>query len=205
MASELVRQGNVVWDIGSNVGLFAFAAAGLAGPSGRVVAVEPDDWLVGLLRRTAALSPPNRAPVTVLPAAVSDSQGLAQLHIAARGRSANYLENSGSSQAGGFRARSTVLTVTLDWLLQHLPAPDVLKIDVEGMEYRVLRGAEKLLSEVRPRVWCEVSHKNVEEVTHLLQAANYDLYDASAAFSAGQPVSKAVWDTLAIARTSSPI
>jgi hypothetical protein len=49
MAAELVRPGDIVWDIGANVGLFTFAAAGLASPRGHVIAVEPDTWLVSLL------------------------------------------------------------------------------------------------------------------------------------------------------------
>ena len=45
MVHEMVRPGDVVWDIGANVGLFAFAAANRAGSSGQVIAVEPDLWL----------------------------------------------------------------------------------------------------------------------------------------------------------------
>ena len=54
LAREFVKPGAVVWDVGANVGLFAFAAASLAGPGGQVVAMEPDAWLVQLLRRSAA-------------------------------------------------------------------------------------------------------------------------------------------------------
>lgn len=89
MVRELVRPGDVVWDIGANVGLFAFAAAHRAGSAGQVVAVEPDLWLVNLLRRSAARLDRADAQVTVIPAAVSESAGLASLHIAKRGRSGN--------------------------------------------------------------------------------------------------------------------
>ena len=53
LVKELVEAESVVWDIGANVGLFAFAAASLAGPRGQVVAMEPDAWLLQLLRRSA--------------------------------------------------------------------------------------------------------------------------------------------------------
>ena len=63
LVKEFVRPGSVVWDIGANVGLFTFAAASLAGPEGQVMAMEPDAWLVQLLRRSAKLQPPGSAPV----------------------------------------------------------------------------------------------------------------------------------------------
>src|SRR5271168_2308423 len=53
MARELVRPASVVWDVGANVGLFAFSAAAMAGPSGLVLAIEPDIWLAHLVDRSA--------------------------------------------------------------------------------------------------------------------------------------------------------
>src|SRR5882672_8676247 len=53
LAEELVRPGDTVWDVGANVGLFAFAAAGRSGSAGRVLAIEPDVWLVSLILRSA--------------------------------------------------------------------------------------------------------------------------------------------------------
>jgi 2-polyprenyl-3-methyl-5-hydroxy-6-metoxy-1,4-benzoquinol methylase len=75
MVRELVRPGMSVWDIGANVGLFSFAAASLGA---QVVAVEADLWLANLMHRSALL---NQLPVTVLPAAVSDRQGVSKLYL----------------------------------------------------------------------------------------------------------------------------
>ncbi len=198
MVDQLVRRGDVVWDIGANVGLFSFAAAGTAGPEGHVVALEPDTWLVGLLRRSTRLHVPERAQVVVVPAAVSDSMGLSKLHVASRGRSYNFMEGSVAILPVGTSSTDWVVTVTLDWLLQHLPAPQVLKIDVEGLEHCVLAGGSKLLSEVRPRIWCEVTPKNTEQVTSILQSANYGIYNANVDPLQRKLLPRAVWDTLAL-------
>ena len=198
MAVELVRSGDIVWDIGANVGLFTFAAAGLAGPRGRVIAVEPDTWLVSLLRRSAGLAVSGRAPVTVIPAAVSDLIGLGNLHIASRGRSANFMEQGATTQAGGTRKTNCVVAVTLDCLFDNLPTPRVLKIDVEGMEDRVLAGGVRLLTEARPKIWCEVSSRNTERVSKTLQGANYSMYNGSLDPVARTGLPQAVWDTVAL-------
>lgn len=174
--TEFVHPGATVWDVGANVGLFAFAAAAAAGPGGHVIAVEPDTWLVGLLRRSARLAG-DRAPVTVVPVAVSDQVGLARFHIARRNRSTNYLDGFGTTQTGGSREEQIVPTVTIDHLgAEAFPWPSVLKIDVEGAEVPALRGAAATLRH-RPVVICEVAGENSKEVAGLLADAGYRLYD----------------------------
>jgi len=202
MANELVKPGDVVWDVGANVGLFAFAAANRAGESGEVIAIEADLWLVSLLRRSAALLGPGKnASVTTLPAAASDSLGLAKFHIARRARSSNHLEGVGSTQTGGTRSTEHVLTITLDWLLERVRAPQVLKIDVEGVEHRVLAGAKAVLSKARPVIWCEVDPVNKDEVTRILHAHDYEIFYANLDPSQRQPLRQAPWETLACPRS----
>lgn len=195
---EHIRPGDVVWDVGANVGLFGIAAAGLAGPSGRVLLVEADTWLVGLLRRSAAAARATGLHVDVLPAAASDAVGIAEFEIARRGRAANYLADAmGSTSTGGVREAQLVPTVSLDWLLERFPAPRFLKIDVEGAEDRVLRGATRLLAEARPVLLCEVTGRVRDAVTAILRQARYRLYDAEAEASARRPLESAAWNTLA--------
>jgi hypothetical protein len=95
---ELVRPGDVVWDVGANVGIFAFAAAALAAPRGQVLAIEPDLWLVELLRRSARVQPKGSAPVAVIPCAVSDRVDMAEFCIAQRGRASNHLRGLGGGR-----------------------------------------------------------------------------------------------------------
>lgn len=91
MVRKLVRPGMIVWGIGANVGLFAFAAAAL---DAQVLAVEGDTWLANLLYRSVGL---NGLPVTVLPAAVSDSNGVSRLRLSAQGRAANSLNGQSTT------------------------------------------------------------------------------------------------------------
>jgi FkbM family methyltransferase len=197
ITEELVAPGDVVWDVGANVGLFAFAAAERAGPTGSVYAIEPDTWLVGLLRRSARLEVAKRAQVNVLAVAISDTVGVSRFHIANRARSANYLESCGSTQSGGVRESQWVVTVTLDWVLDQCPAPNVLKIDIEGAEGRALAGASRLLSCFRPRILCEVGQENGSTVSAILHSFGYILFDASAERSKRAPIENPAYSTLA--------
>jgi FkbM family methyltransferase len=180
MAHELVRPDTTVWDIGASVGLFSFAAAALGA---NVVAVEADIWIANLMHRSALL---NKLRVTVLPAAVSDSYGVSKLYLSDHGRESNSLTGNGSPQ--------TVVTVTLDWMLDHFPAPQVLKIDVEGMEYAVLSGAQKLL-QCRPLILCEVTERH-DLVGELLRGADYEYFAAREGNR--QPLRRPSRDTLAV-------
>jgi FkbM family methyltransferase len=198
LVDEHVREDSRVWDIGANVGVFTFGAASVA-LRGSTLAVEPDIWLAQLLRRSHRLRSNRRLNVTVLPAAISDRNGLATLLIARRGRASNALESAGGrSQAGGFRDKITVPTLTLDTLLEFAPAPTFVKVDVEGAEASVLRGATRLLREIRPRIYIEVGSENNAEVATLLRANDYLLFDGSRAAGERQSMRACVFNTLAL-------
>ena len=196
LAREVVQPGDVVWDIGANLGLFSFAAAAVAGPGGHVLAVEPDAVLVRLLRRSTATNQ-RHAPVEVLPAAVADELGVARFHIARRNRSTNHLDGFGTAQAGGIRATELVPTLTLDWLAARLPVPDVIKIDVEEAEVMVLKGASGVL-QARPTIICEVAGRNSTGVADILSAHGYVLYDGEQPGPRRSPAAAAPPNTLAI-------
>jgi len=180
MAEEIVKPGSVVWDVGANVGLFSLCAAATAGRSGFVLSIEPDFWLAHLITRSAQeLAQYDRSEVHVLCASVSDSNRVSSLGIAESARASNHLVGTtGSTAAREVRCIQPTVSLTLDFLLDYFPLPSVLKIDVETHEVGVLKGAVRLLREVRPTIWCEVSPANSAEITQLLHAARYQLYGA---------------------------
>lgn len=195
LVSECIANGNVVWDIGANVGLFSLAAAVASGSTGHVLAVEPDAVLVTLLRRSAAANP-RLGPVEVLPTAVADRIGVSSFHIARRNRSTSHLAGFGTTQTGGTRHVELVPTITLDWLLDQFPVPDVVKIDVEAAELLVLSGGARLLA-ARPTIICEVAAANAAAVHKILSDYGYVLYDGDERRDRRVPVSTAPELTLA--------
>ena len=186
-AKMATTTGAVVWDVGANVGLFTFVAAGLAGPTGTVVAVEPDYWLAANLRRASQWNPES-AEIIVIPAAISDRVGLTDLVVAKNNRAANYITAGGGSPVtGGARERHTVPTLTLNCLAESLPMPDVLKIDVEGAEVLVLAGADHVLDN-RPTIFIETGERTSAAVHHILAGYGYSYIDASTGRSCDMPV-----------------
>jgi FkbM family methyltransferase len=162
--------GDVIWDVGANIGLHAVSAR-LAAPHARVVAFEPSPSTLGLLWRHAAL---NGGGVDVLSLALSDRPGLATLHIATAG---NTGMTTLSPQPGGeYAARAIVATSRGDDLVSagQVPAPTVVKLDVEGHEARVLDGmAATLASAACRRVVFEDAPGEATPVKDRLRAAGF--------------------------------
>lgn len=172
MADRFVTELSCVWDIGANCGTMAFSAA----REKQIVAVEADPFLVGLLQKSVAL---NGVPVKILAAAAFSHASLAEFSIARRGRASNYLTSvGGRSQTGGERGRILVPTLPLDLLLDTFDPPTFIKIDVEGAEVEVLKGAFRILREIRP-VYYEAGTKTSDQCLADLASANYGVTQGS--------------------------
>ena len=197
LAAEFVPSRGVVWDVGANIGLFAFSAAHHAGPDGSVIAFEADTWLVQLLRRSASVQPETSARVEVVPVAVANECGLRTFNLSSRSRATNALSGYGAGGAG-IKEAQTVPAVSLDWCAQHRPLPDVIKIDVEGAELEVLTGAREILQARRPVILCEVTSKSSPGVTALLKDMGYRIFNGDAAPASRTELPAAPWSTLAI-------
>lgn len=171
--AEHVPSGGVVWDIGANIGFYSLIASRLVG-DGTVVAFEPLPDNQEAIRRNLALN--EVANVELIGIALSDREGQAELEIHASPTWAK-LDTSGDTS---FKRDSEVSgqvrvdVSTMDAQLEHVAAPDLVKMDIEGAEVAALRGADRLLRERRPTLICELHGTNAA-VTELLQAYGYDV------------------------------
>lgn len=175
----LVRRGDVVWDIGANVGLFGMAAATRAGSDGKVICFEPDTTLIALLRRNAALFR-SAAEITIISAAVAGSTGIRQFNVSARARAENALAGYGNADGGPIRESYAVVTLSIDDCLSWLPVPNVVKIDIEGAEVEILSRKSRLLRQIRPLIFCEINEPNREVIGDILIENDYSMFDAVA-------------------------
>lgn len=193
---RLVRPGDTVLDVGSNVGELALAAAHICGSGGRVLAVEADPFLASLVQFTSLEKANADVNLEVLCAAASGTSGFSRFNLAERGRAANALAASGSTQMGGVRGALLVPTVTVDSIVAAWHVPSLIKIDVEGAEIQVLAGAVKTLGTHRPVVLFEVTLAS-GEIETLLADLGYRIFDPAAA-SFDQSLEHCLFNTLAV-------
>jgi len=150
----LAQQAKTVIDIGANTGLFALLAA-KANPDCRVWAFEPVPFIFDMLQKNIALNGlTNLKPV---PVAISDNIGETIFYIT----HTSVGVPTDSSSCAGFRSDVEEIrlpTTTLDEFVkqQSLSSVDLVKIDAEATEAKVIRGARETLRVHRPFVICEV-------------------------------------------------
>lgn len=134
-----LKPGHVFVDIGAHIGYYSAMAALLVGPNGKVIAFEPCPVNYALLARNIE---PYGAIVRTYPLAVSDAAGYATLYLSN--------ENSGDHRLAYTPERDNIFIRTIaldDFEPLRGERVDFLKVDVQGHEYEVLKGALRILNE----------------------------------------------------------
>jgi FkbM family methyltransferase len=163
-----LRKGDVAIDVGAYVGMWSVKAAIAVGRNGKVVAVEPSDenrkWLVGNIEGL---------PVAVVPVVVSDKNGTEKF----------YVSNVTSCNSIVYKQSKSIElpSRTIDQIVvdEHLPHVDFIKVDAEGAELKVLRGAIETLKGNNVRLAIASYHETaegvpeVDEVVRLLNGLGY--------------------------------
>lgn len=153
---RLVQQGDLVCDVGANIGVYSVQLNKAVGDSGRILAFEPVPITFDVLNHNIkSLGLRNIATYNL---AVSDSSGTVQMEIpeySAGGK--NYYQAHIATNPTASTAGVSIRSEKLDLLLAGERSPSFIKIDVEGAELSVIRGAENTISSHRPAMMIEIA------------------------------------------------
>jgi FkbM family methyltransferase len=173
---EMSQPGMVLPDIGAHLGSIALGLARIIGSSGgRVVAFEADPENAATLIENRDRNGQQQA-IDIVPSAVwsCSSPGI-QFRKGGGKRSHGGVESGGLRPVLGSGDLIRVPAMSLDdFIANGGPIPHVVKIDVEGAEYEVIRGGEQLFAKHRPALVAEVHHKLAEhEIRGWLEKVGY--------------------------------
>lgn len=168
---QLVRKGDVCIDIGANLGYYTRTLARLAGPAGRVYAVEPVPPILAVLRHNAGRC----RNVEILPYALGrEERTVTMANDSVRetgyfGTGRNFVKHSDAAADAEFTAqmrRGSELFGTLERL-------DFVKCDIEGYEVVVMEEMRSLLERFRPTVLIETGGENRKRIVSLFTELDY--------------------------------
>jgi FkbM family methyltransferase len=151
---DYVVGGSLVIDVGANVGFFSRRFAKWVGDSGMVIAIEPEDHNFNILARVLKEEGLSHR-VRTLKAVAAEKPGAAFLEI-------NVLHPA-DHKLSLDEAGQSVKAVTLDDLMERETLrPSLIKIDVQGAEMLVLKGAAKILRNFGPVLFVELHEEGLK-------------------------------------------
>lgn len=147
--ADHVKPGMCCVDVGSHLGYYTMLMADLAGESGHVLSVDPQDWACQCQHRSLDLNG-FRSRVHIEPVAAGAENGEGSLYAHP------YLTGDASLEQRAHLGKCEDVTIeTLDLLLERWGhAPDFVKIDAERLEWQVLEGMSRTIAEKRPLTIC---------------------------------------------------
>jgi FkbM family methyltransferase len=135
---RFVREGDVVFDVGANRGIYVARLARQVGPRGHVYAFEPNPAFASCLARTAATA----GCVTMLPYALSDSEGEVRLSVPSNAEMASLATQEEPDVPSVACAARRLDALAASGEVAH---PQFIKMDIEGAEHRAFAGGRAML------------------------------------------------------------
>jgi FkbM family methyltransferase len=189
--AQHLQSGGTFVDVGAHIGYYSLKAAVVLGPTGHVIAVEPNPQMAGALRDNIHAS--GATIVAVQPVACSDSEATLEFFASAGSNTGESSLSLSNASQGGQPVRSyRVRARPLDAIIQEtgVSRVDVLKIDVEGAELLVLKGAQKTLGQYHPVVIVELVESQLSamgtssaEIVEFLRSQGYTARHTSSEFN----------------------
>jgi FkbM family methyltransferase len=178
---RFLEPGMTFLDAGANEGIYSVFAAQRLGADGTVWAFDPSPREISRLTRNLEL---NNLRVRVFPMALANQTGEAEMWVAGYGHEGLNTMGQFSHEVAG-SARQLIQVTTVDDIVKENPLTrlDVIKIDVEGAELKLLHGASETLRRYRPLLLLEVADRTLrdqgssrEQLLDYLRTLEYELY-----------------------------
>jgi FkbM family methyltransferase len=160
---NIIKPGDVCWDIGANIGFYTCLFSILTGAPGKVVAFEPVRATLRFLSANVAINRLHN--VVVISKALGDRRETREIFY----RTPDTAEGTASFRTSIGSYSEQVEIDTVDHLYNGLNLPDFIKIDVEGYQTEVLNGARRFLKHHQPLVMLEVRERD-QDATEGLEA-----------------------------------
>jgi len=176
---DLIKQGYVVVDIGANIGLYSLLAAKKLKNTGKVYSFEPSKFVIKELRKNIEVN--NFNNINVFELALSNSIGKGELYRC-EDDAYNSLIAKPMTKVVSI---DSVDIITLDDFVKmnNIEKIDVIKIDAEGLDYLILKGAQWTLKNFRPIIFCEfnsfyLNDKSQRDFITYLEENEYEVFFA---------------------------
>ena len=176
--AKVCPPGGTAMDIGANLGDWTLPMAKAVGPSGRVFAFEPVPFVANAVRKTLRIN--GLVNAAVCETALSDRQGETPFTVVHDDNAILNIRCSGIGIDNLGGSEITVPMTTLDAFVEaeELDRLDFIKVDVEGHEAAVLKGAEETLSRFHPAIVFEAgfpqeTREDRENIRNTLEGQGY--------------------------------
>ena len=178
-----LSEGDTAIDIGGNIGLQSLRMSACVGAAGKVYAFEPLNYLQEKFKKNRALNKANN--ITLFPFALSDQQN--ELELVINKNQWNQGAFSLANKESGNDVQRVTVKVADDMPeIQSLSTVALIKIDVEGFEFHVLRGLQQTLQKHKPRIifeydsnYWDITGQNMNDCYEFLRSLNYSIYQIS--------------------------
>ena len=198
---ELVKPGDVAYDVGANIGYISILLARKVGESGKVYAFEALPANVDRLRRNLELND-LESQVEVVPAAVIDASRVVSFLIGLSPKMGK-AERSAGRQNVAYSESISVSGIGLDQFVYQdgHPAPQVVKMDIEGGEVLALAGMRCTLREAHPVILIELHGPEAAQAAwEELTAAGYQLSRMEPGYRSIPSLNELDWKTYLVGR-----
>jgi FkbM family methyltransferase len=165
---NVVNNGMTFLDVGANKGDFSFFAGNMVGPSGKVIAFEPEPGNCNWIKKSIQKNPLSN--ISLIEIALSNKDEERDLYLGEKSGWHSIVEGAKNRGEGKISVHTQKLDSIFDSL--NLSSVDAMKIDVEGAEYDVISGGQKTIEKFRPIIFMDLHPELGVDVSKIFEFFN---------------------------------